>query len=71
MSPAYLRMEQARGRFILAPEHWELRSPAGYMKKLLAQAHTLVNEYNDMARRLKFEETIEIVSHSTNPADAH
>lgn len=70
-SPQFLELEQSRGRLILAPEHWELRSPVGYMKKLLAQAHALVKEYNEMARRLKFEETIEIVSHSTNPADAH
>ena len=69
-SPQFLRLEQSCGRLILAPEHWELRNPSGYMKKLLADAHALVNEYNDMAKRLKFEETIELISHSSNPADA-
>ena len=69
-SPEFLRLEQSRGRLILAPEHWELRDPSGYMKKLLRDSHALVNEYNDMARRLKLEETIEIISHSTNAADA-
>jgi hypothetical protein len=69
-SPEHLRLEQSRGRLIFAPEHWELRNPSGYMKKLLADAHAIVKEYNDMARRLNFEETIEIISHSSNPADA-
>ena len=69
-SPEYLKLEQSRGRLILAPEHWELRSPSGYMKKLLKDAYTLVNEYNEMARRLTLEETIEIISHSSNAADA-
>jgi hypothetical protein len=55
---------------ILAPEHWELRDPSGYMKKLLKDSQVLVNEYNELARRLKFEETIEITSHSSNAADA-
>ena len=70
-SPEYLRLEQSRGRLVLAPEHWELRNPSGYMKKLLKDAHGIVNEYNEMARRLKFEETVELISHSSNPADAH
>lgn len=70
-SPEYLRLEQSRGRLMLSPEHWELRNPAGYMKKLLADATIMINEYNEMARRLKFEETLSIESHSTNPADAH
>lgn len=70
-SPPYLRQEQSEGRLIIAPEHWELRNPAGYMSKLIQDCQSLVNEYNEMARRLKIEETLELVSHSTNPADAH
>ena len=70
-SPGYLHKEQAAGRLIMAPEHWELRNPAGYMSKLVNDAQEIIKEYNEMARRLKIEETLELVSHSTNPADAH
>ena len=69
-SPEYLRLQQSKGELIMAPEHWELRNPMGYMKKLIASAQNVVAEYNDMARRLGFEETLELVSHSSNKADA-
>ena len=68
-SPGFLRREQAEGRLIIAPEHWELRNPAGYMSKLLQDCEAIVEEYNDMARRLRIEETLELISHSSNPAD--
>ena len=70
-SPRYLRKEQAQGRLILAPEHWELRNPVGYMKKLIGDAMKIVDEYNELAARLGYEETISLESHSSNPADAH
>ena len=70
-SPPYLRQEQSEGRLVIAPEHWELRDPAGYMSKLAQDCHAMVDEYNEMARKLKIEETLELVTHSTNPADAH
>lgn len=70
-SPGYLRQEQAEGRLILAPEHWELRNPALYMKKLIDDASAIVAEYNALARRLGFEETLALESHSSNPADRH
>jgi len=70
-SPGFLQKEQAEGRLIIAPEHWELRDPAGYMSKLVNDCQHIVSEYNEMARRLKIEETLELISHSTNPADAH
>ena len=69
-SPEYLQLQQSRGHLIMAPEHWELRNPVGYMRKLLADARRLVNEYNDMAKRLEFEETLELITHSSNKADA-
>jgi hypothetical protein len=69
-SPGYLQKEQAEGRLIIAPEHWELRNPVGYMSKLVNDCQLIVNEYNEMARRLKIEETLELITHSTNPADA-
>ncbi len=70
-SPGYLRKEQAEGRLIMAPEHWELRNPVGYMTKLVDQAQAIVDEYNELVERLGFEETLALESHSTNPADAH
>ena len=70
-SPGFLRKEQAEGRLIIAPEHWELRNPIGYMTKLAKDAQSVVDEYNEMARRLKIEETLELITHSSNPADQH
>ena len=70
-SPPYLRLEHSKGRLILSPEHWELRSPVGYMNKLIADAKAIINEYNDLAKQLGYEETLAVESHSTNPADAH
>jgi hypothetical protein len=69
-SPPYLRLEQSNGRLILSPEHWELRNPVGYLKKLIANAKGIVNEYNQLAKKLGYEETLSLESHSTNPADA-
>ena len=69
-SPGFLQKEQAQGRLIIAPERWELRNPAGYMAKLVNDCQAIINEYNEMARRLKIEETLELISHSSNPADA-
>ena len=69
-SPEYLQFQQSKGLLILAPEHWELRNPVGYMKKLLAEARRVVGEYNEMAKMLKLEETLELVTHSSNQADA-
>ena len=68
-SPGYLQKEQAEGRLIIAPEHWELRNPIGYMTKLVNDCQRIVDEYNEMARRLKIEETLELTTHSSNAAD--
>jgi hypothetical protein len=70
-SPAYLRLEQSHGRLVMSLEHWELRNPVGYLKKLIANAAGIVNEYNQLARQLGCEETLALESHSTNPVDAH
>jgi len=70
-SPEYLRREHAEGRLILSPEHWVLRNPVGYLKKLIVDANRIADEYNELAKRLGYEETLAIESHSTNPADAH
>lgn len=69
-SPGFLQREQEEGRLIIAPEHWELRDPAGYMSKLVNDCQSIIDEYNLMAKRLKIEETLELITHSTNPADA-
>ncbi|MEM7209886.1 MAG: hypothetical protein AAF434_18850 [Pseudomonadota bacterium] len=70
-SPEYLQREQSKGNLMLAPEHWELRNPVGYMTKLIANANALVDEYNELAKRLGYEETLAVESHSVHPADAH
>ena len=70
-SPPYLRLEQSKGRLIMSPEHWELRNPVGYLKKLIVDAKSIVDEYNELAQQLDYEETLALESHSTNPADAH
>jgi len=70
-SPEYLKLEQSKGRLILAPEHWELRNPVGYMKKLIADASALLDEYNMLAGKLGYTETLSVESHSSHPADRH
>lgn len=47
------------------------RSPLGYMKKLIADARAIINEYNELAEQLGYEETLAVESHSINRADAH
>ena len=54
-SPEYLRHKQAEGLYVWAPEHWELRSPLGYLKTLRAQAERNVKEFNSLAARLGHE----------------
>ena len=68
-SPKYLRLCHDKGRYIWGPEHWELRSPLVYMKDLKIKAQEFVDEYNEMAERMKLEEKIELHSVSSNPAD--
>ena len=70
-SPHFLRLELSHGRLMLSANHWELRSPVGYLRKLISNARAIVKEYNDLADRLGYEETLALESHSTNPADAH
>ena len=70
-SPAFLQDEQRKGNLLWAPEHWELRNPVGYMKKLIAEATEIVDEYNNLAERLGYHETLALESHSNHPADAH
>ncbi|MEM7292316.1 MAG: hypothetical protein AAF420_02815 [Pseudomonadota bacterium] len=70
-SPQFLRLEQSKGNLVLSPEHWELRNPVGYMKKLISSANAIVDEYNELAGRLGYEETLALESHSKHPADAH
>ena len=70
-SPQYLQLEQSQGRLIMAPEHWELRNPVGYLKKLIADASAVVDEYNRLAGKLGYTETLSLESHSSHPADRH
>ena len=59
-SPEYLRLKQAKDELVWAPEHWELRSPIGYIKALRKQAEELVREYNGLAKRLGHDEALEL-----------
>ena len=59
-SPEYLRLQQVKGELIWAPEHWELRSPKGYMNGLKLKAEALVAEYNDLAERFGHGERLEL-----------
>ena len=51
-SPEYLHLKQSEGDYVWAPEHWELRSPLGYIKSLRKQAEAIVKEHNELAERL-------------------
>ena len=59
-SPEYLRLKQAKDELVWAPEHWELRSPIGYITSLRSQAEDLVREYNDLARRIGHQGSLEL-----------
>ena len=59
-SPEFLRVQHKKGELIWAPEHWELRSPAAYLKKLIMQAEATVKEYNEMAARLKQDTSLKL-----------
>ena len=65
-SPEYLRLRQSKDELVWAPEHWELRSPIGYIKSLRAQAEDLVKEYNDLAKRLGQEKALELSEVATD-----
>jgi hypothetical protein len=58
VSPEYLRLMQSQGELLWSPEHWELRSPMGYMKMLHRVAEELIGEYNDMAKRLQIPDVL-------------
>ena len=71
-SPEYLRMKQSEGEYVWAPEHWELRSPLGYLKSLRAQAEGTVKDYNRLASRLGQEKALavsEVAGAPTGEAD--
>ena len=69
-SPEYLRLEQAKGSMVWAPEHWELRSPSAYLKKLAMQAEATVEEYNEMAARLKESKRLRLATLISNEGEA-
>ncbi len=57
-SPEYLHLKQSKGELVWAPEHWELRSPIGYMKSLRVQAENIVKEFNDVAKRFSHDKRL-------------
>lgn len=68
-SPSYLHKKHEQGEYIWAPEHWELRDPLLYMKQLHINIEELVEEYNALAKRLRMEQTLELATVSSNPAE--
>ena len=69
-SPRYLHLMHSKGRMIWAPEHWELRSPMAYMKKLHRDAQALIDEYNEMADRLNLPDIL-LLEKQNMDADAN
>jgi len=59
-SPEYLRQQQSKGEYVWAPEHWELRTPVGYLNSLRIQIEAQVEEFNDLAGRLGHEKSLKL-----------
>lgn len=70
-SPEYLHLQQSKGEMIWAPEHWELRNPSAYLKKLDMQAEAAVKEYNEMATRLNADSRLKLTKVISNEAVAN
>ncbi len=66
-SPEYLRLQQSKGELLWAPEHWELRSPRGYINNLRTQIDQLVAEYNDLSQRFDHDKTLRLTEVTRNP----
>ncbi len=66
-SPEYLRLKQSHGEYIWAPEHWELRSPLGYLNSLRTQAEGVVKEFNGLASRLGHEKALKLSEVAGSP----
>ena len=66
-SPEYLRLKQSQGEYVWAPEHWELRSPLGYLNNLRAQAEGVVKEFNGLASRLGHEKALKLSEVAGSP----
>lgn len=59
-SPEYLRHKNSQGEYVWAPEHWELRSPLGYLNSLRTQIDGKVKEFNNLASRLGRDEALKL-----------
>jgi len=59
-SPEYLRHKNSKGEYVWAPEHWELRSPLGYLNSLRTQAESTVKEFNALASRLGHQKALQL-----------
>ena len=66
-SPEYLRLKQSQGEFVWAPEHWELRSPLGYLRTLRTQAEGIVKEFNSLASRLGHDKGLKLSEVTGSP----
>lgn len=59
-SPEYLRLQQSKDTYVWAPEHWELRSPVGYLNNLRSQIEAEVKAFNDLAGRLEQSKALKL-----------
>ena len=66
-SPEYLRLKNAQGEYVWAPEHWELRSPLGYLNSLRAQLEGKVKEFNNLASRLGHDKALKLSEVAGSP----
>ncbi len=66
-SPEYLRLKQSQGEYVWAPEHWELRTPLGYLNNLRAQAEDVVKEFNNLASRLGHDKALKLSDVAGSP----
>ena len=66
-SPEYLRFKQSQGEYVWAPEHWELRSPLGYMKILRTQVEGVIKEFNNLASRLGHDKALKLSDVAGSP----
>ena len=59
-SPEFLKLKQSQGDYVWAPEHWELRSPMGYMQSLKSQIDKSVEEFNTLATRFDHDRELRL-----------
>lgn len=70
-SPSYLRHMQGKGRMVWSPEHWELRNPMGYLRRIHRQASDLIDEYNEMAEHMHIPKILLLEKQNMKPDEEY